>query len=121
MLIVDSVEPDLAATGRAGKDAIDRLGYDLTTVETESALKARCAEADIIHFFVHGEYDTKDPMFSCLRLAPENGDDGRLDAYEVFDLGLGHPFVFMGACESGLSRITRGDDQIGLMDPDDLE
>ena len=116
MLIVRSVEADLAATVRAEQEAIQSLGYRLTVLETESAVKDLCGEADIIHFTVHGVLDPASPMFSNMRLAEDADDDGLLEAYEAFDLDLGSPLVVLSACESGIGRISRADEQIGLVE-----
>jgi len=53
-------------------------------------------------------------MYSCLRLAPGGKDDGRLDAYELFDMELSASLITLSACRTGLGKITRGDEIIGL-------
>ena len=116
MLIVRSVEADLAATVRAEQAAIQSLGYRLTVLEKESAVKDLCKDADIIHFSVHGVLDPASPMFSNMRLAEGDDDDGLLEAYEAFDLDLRSPLVVLSACESGVGRISGGDEPIGLVE-----
>lgn len=63
-----------------------------------------------LHFSCHGVFNARFPLNSGLVLA-----DGLLDAGEVLDrLQLEADLVTLSACETGLSRITRGDELVGL-------
>ena len=81
---------------------------------TETAVKREAGGYDLILFSTHGEYDPTNPLFSALRLTPDSENDGRLEVHEVFGLDLNAYLVTMSACETGLGRITRGDEVIGL-------
>jgi CHAT domain-containing protein len=82
---------------------------------TQSALIAAAGEADLIHFSCHGVYDDRNPLFSALLLAPDaTSPDGRLEAHEIFTLKLNTSLVMLSACETGLARVTAGDEVIGL-------
>lgn len=71
--------------------------------------------ADILHIAGHAEVDLIDPLQSRIRLAPEGGDDGFLEAREVYGLRLDSvSLVTLSACESGLGRIARGDEILGF-------
>jgi len=81
---------------------------------TETAFKQRCHLPNIILLSCHGEFDAGNPLFSCLRLAPDATNDGRLTAHEIFQLQLNAYLVAMSACETGLATISAGDEIIGL-------
>lgn len=64
-----------------------------------------------LHFSCHGEFDPDNPLASALRLGP----DETLSALDVLDhLRLRCDLVTLSACESGLSRVRRGDELVGL-------
>jgi CHAT domain-containing protein len=69
---------------------------------------------DILHFAVHGELRRDDPLNSGLLLAEDGKEDGRLRVGEIFSLNLKADTVVLSACESGLGKITSGDEIIGL-------
>lgn len=68
----------------------------------------------IIHLASHGEFDPVNPLLSALRLAKEGATDGNLEAAEIFGLKLSADLVVLSACQTGLGKITTGDDVIGL-------
>ena len=70
---------------------------------------------NIIHFATHGELYPASPLFSNLRLAKGKEDDGRLTVLEIFNLDLNNAtLVTLSACETGLGKITTGDDLVGF-------
>jgi|GEM_PF-3460799 len=73
---------------------------------------------NIIHFACHGEFNRTDPLSSALLLSRgmDIVDDGRLEASEIYGIDLENTrLVVLSACESGLSRITKGDEITGLI------
>jgi len=68
----------------------------------------------ILHFATHGEYNEKFPMFSSLRLSPQGSDDGRLTANDIFSIRTKASLVVLSACQTGLGKITSGDEVIGM-------
>lgn len=64
-----------------------------------------------VHFATHGEFSIEAPLFSHLKLMPE-GD--RLEVREIFNLDLPASLITLSACETGLSKLTSGDELIGL-------
>ena len=74
----------------------------------------------IIHLASHGEFDPINPLFSAIKLSKGNinGEqietDGNLETQEVFALNLQADMVVLSACQTGLGKITHGDDIIGL-------
>ncbi len=69
---------------------------------------------DMLHFAVHAELNEDDPISSALLLTGEGKDDGRLKVGEIFSLNLKAAMVVLSACETGLGRLSNGDELIGL-------
>ncbi|HMZ51762.1 MAG TPA: CHAT domain-containing protein, partial [Candidatus Sumerlaeota bacterium] len=68
----------------------------------------------IIHIASHGQYNPDQPLFSAVELAPDNVNDGHLTSNEVFGLQLRADLIALSACQSGLGRVSKGDDIVGL-------
>jgi len=64
----------------------------------------------IVHLGVHGEFRSDNPHFSTLLLA-----DGPLTAADATRLDLRAELVVLSGCETGLSRITRGEELMGMI------
>jgi len=69
---------------------------------------------DVLHFAVHAELNEDDPMGSALLLAVAGNDNGRLKVGEIFSLDLKADLVVLSACETGLGKLSNGDELIGL-------
>jgi CHAT domain-containing protein len=70
---------------------------------------------NVIHFASHGELNPSSPLFSNIRLAKEGSNDGRLEVHEIFNLNLENStLVTLSACETGLGKLTNGDEYVGL-------
>jgi tetratricopeptide (TPR) repeat protein len=81
------------------------LGVGATTGLLLSAGPCR-----VVHMAVHGEFRLDNPNFSTLLLA-----DGPLTAVDAASLDLDASLVVLSGCESGLSRITRGEELMGMI------
>ena len=81
---------------------------------TESWVGENIHRFGIIHIASHGEFDTVNPLFSAIKLAKDRTDDGNLQAGEIFGLDINADLVVLSACQTGLGKITAGDDVIGL-------
>ncbi len=81
---------------------------------TETLANKLMGKFDILHFACHGEMDQEDAMRSCLRLAPGEGNDGKLEAGEIFDLKLNAQMVILSGCETGRGELTQGEEMFGL-------
>jgi CHAT domain-containing protein len=82
---------------------------------TEVKAKQLSGNYDIIHFASHGELNPQSPLFSCIKMAKEKDEDGRLEVHEIFNLDLENAsLVTLSACETGLGKLSKGDELIGL-------
>lgn len=81
---------------------------------TESWVIRHVGDFGIIHLASHGEFDAVNPLFSAIKLAKDALNDGDLKASETFGLQINADLVMLSACQTGLGKITDGDDVIGL-------
>lgn len=80
-------------------------------IPKKARLYESASQYRMLHFSCHGTFDPENPLASALHLAP----DENLTAFDVLnDLRLNCDLVTLSACESGLSRVRRGDELIGL-------
>ena len=80
---------------------------------TEAAFRERATGVRWLHFASHGEHDARQPSASRLALAPGEGMDGWLHAFEVEELGLDADLVVLSACETAGARAP-GEGFLGL-------
>jgi CHAT domain-containing protein len=75
------------------------------------------ASARFVHVAAHAIIDDREPALSSLLLGRDGGDgqDGLLQAYEVFDLRLTAELVVLSGCETALGRAVRGEGLVGLV------
>lgn len=81
---------------------------------SEASAKSLAQEYNIIHFASHGEYIPEAPLASCIRLSSGNGEDGRLEAGEIFDMDINADLVVTSACQTAIGQIGKGDEVVGL-------
>ncbi len=81
---------------------------------TETAFKRFGQGFAYIHIASHGEFDPDQPLRSALRLAKDAENDGTLTIGELYSLKLDADLVTLSACETGLGKISNGDDVVGL-------
>lgn len=67
-------------------------------------------KADIVHFAGHGEFVEKDPAASRLLFA----DTGDLTVQDIFELKMPAALVTLSACETGLGKLSSGDEMVGF-------
>ena len=82
---------------------------------TETKFKEICPNFDIIHLSTHGLADDQRPLFSVICLAQDEQNDGEVRAYEVFSLNLKANLVALGACETGLGKLSEAEGLVGLV------
>jgi CHAT domain-containing protein len=78
----------------------------------KDTLYRQAANYRMLHFSCHGEFDPEAPLDSALCIALSEA----LTALDVFEhLRLRCNLVTLSACESGLSRVRRGDELVGFI------
>ncbi|MDM8516979.1 CHAT domain-containing protein [Desulfobacterales bacterium HSG16] len=80
----------------------------------ESWVKNNIKKFGIIYMATHGEFDPVNPLFSSIKLTRDIDDDGNLETSEVFALDINADMVVLSACQTGLGKVTGGDEVIGL-------
>lgn len=90
----------------------------------ESVLREQVSRASIIHIATHGVLDNSNPMYSHLLLTPgdtsgklDPGDhlsDGRLEAWEMLDMGITADLAVLSACQTARGGNGWGEGVIGL-------
>ena len=103
-------EREARAVGQLHPGAMVLLGAEAT----EARIKELAPRARILHLASHGDLDERAPLRSALLLAPGGAEDGRLEVGEVLGLELEASLVVLSACETGLGRLSRGDELVGL-------
>ena len=103
-------EREARMVGQREKDATVLVRADAT----ESQVKKLLPTAGVVHLATHGELSEDDPLSSAMLLVPGGGEDGRLEVREVFGLDMHARLVVLSACETGLGKLSRGDELVGL-------
>jgi CHAT domain-containing protein len=117
--------PDALPWSRQEVTVIARLGGAGTRVmigntATERAFRGEASTRRVIHLATYGVLNKQNPLFSFVEFARGNGDDGRLEAHEVFGMQLTADLVVLSACQTGLASgaltdVPPGDDWVGLV------
>ncbi|HYF91807.1 MAG TPA: CHAT domain-containing protein [Symbiobacteriaceae bacterium] len=94
---VRSIAGALGAAPRLGREAAGHL-------------LGACGPRRVVHLSAHGEFRLDNPYFSTLLLA-----DGPLTMADVSTLRLDCSLVVLSGCETGLSRVTRGEELMGMV------
>ena len=81
---------------------------------TEQALFMYCNSYRYIHFATHSQFNPEVPLQSALLLAPDSHYNGLLTVDKLYSLTMNADLVTLSACETGLSKISNGDDLVGL-------
>ena len=103
-------EREARMVGQREREATVLVRGDATEVQVKKLLDT----AGVIHFATHGDLSESDPLSSALLLVGGGGQDGRLEVREVFGLDLHARLVVLSACETGLGKLSRGDEVVGL-------
>ncbi len=81
---------------------------------TEAAVRAHAPTAVLLHLAAHARANDADPASARIALAPADGDDGLLHAYEIDALRLPGSVVVLSACETGAGRLLGGEGVLSL-------
>ena len=72
------------------------------------------SEHDVLHFATHAQLNEDDPLSSAMLLAKGGKEDGRLEVREIFGMDLKANLVVLSACETGLGKLSSGDELVGF-------
>jgi CHAT domain-containing protein len=103
----------------SGSEAMEIASYGgtrayLRNEATESKIKADGGKYRVLHLATHGLYDTANPMYSSVLLAPGGGEDGYWEAREIVDEQLNADLVVLSACDTARGQVRSGEGTIGL-------
>jgi CHAT domain-containing protein/tetratricopeptide (TPR) repeat protein len=117
--------PDALPASREEVAAIAHLGGTAAhavvgSEATEAAFRRDAPSRRVIHLATYGVLNKQNPLFSFVELTPGAGEDGHLEAHEVFGLHLTADLVVLSACQTALasgtlSDVPAGDDWVGLV------
>jgi len=69
----------------------------------------------LVHVAAHASVDEVDPLYSSIRLARAGQQRGELEAHEILKLDFSRArLVTLSACESGLGKVSGGDEFYGF-------
>ncbi|MEM7574446.1 MAG: CHAT domain-containing tetratricopeptide repeat protein [Bacteroidota bacterium] len=74
----------------------------------------RQSNADILHLATHTLIDDELPLQSSLLLAPDDTHDGRLQAFELYELSLNNQLAILSACATATGEWVQSEGQVGL-------
>ena len=116
----ETEEPGLLPLLRSAAEAqavAEGLGAAVYTGReaSEARLRRQVGGRGVVHLAAHGGYNVVAPLYSAIHLAPGDGQDGRLEAHEVYGLDLGQTdLVVLSACRSNVGELSAGDELVGL-------
>ncbi|MCL4248742.1 MAG: CHAT domain-containing protein [Anaerolineae bacterium] len=102
-------EGRLAYTREESERVVKRLGGSLYADAKANRDALRAAPCQVLHLAAHGQYRIDQPDFSHILL-----EDGPLYTDDLVQNDLSYELVTLSACETGRSRITAGDELVGL-------
>jgi len=106
--------PGAEAEARAIADLQPGSVVYLREQASKAVVRQDGANYRILHFASHGQFRPENPLGSRLLLAGKTVAEGQLTAAELYDMRLNADLVTLSACETGLSKVERGDDVLGL-------
>jgi CHAT domain-containing protein len=122
----ESDEPELLPLNFAVEEAqgvAQLFGGDsrVNREASETELRQLAPHFTYIHFATHAVSEPQMPLLSRLKLQGSRDDDGNLTVREILDLGLQAELVTLGACQSGQSFSSSGNeaveiDRLGLIE-----
>lgn len=116
MLTVGDAKQNLPGARFEAQEVAQRFAGQalLGTAARESVVKTAMQDAGLLHFAVHGVRPNDAPAY--LELAPDSGDDGRLNADELAAARIKANLVVLSVCDSARGKPDTGDEIVGVID-----
>lgn len=90
------------------------LRTSLDTALSETDFKNKVSTFDINHIATHAILNDSSPIFSYFKLGKDSINDGKLYAYELYNLHIPAELSCLSACETGIGKDLKGDCQQSL-------
>lgn len=87
------------------------LGDDATY---SSFAESNLSDFDYIHFATHAFINEENPEFSAILLYPEDDNSGATYVGDIFNLELDANLVVLGACQTAIGSMYKGEGMIGF-------
>lgn len=83
---------------------------------SEATFKALAGEYSVLHLALHGQTDSDHPNSSNLKFTTKSDstEDGRLYAYELYNLSLPAELAVLSACNTGVGKLISGEGMMTL-------
>ena len=90
-------------------------GY-LAQEASEMNFKERAEKAQVLHLAMHTLLNDEDPLYSQLVFTEEgeDGEDGYLNAYELYNMKLKADLAVLSACNTGIGKMQKGEGIMSL-------
>jgi CHAT domain-containing protein len=81
---------------------------------TEAKFKAVADQYSVLHIATHGILNDLNPIYSSLVMSKEDGEDGFLHAFELYNMTLNADLAVLSACNSGMGHLTKEEGIISI-------
>jgi len=81
---------------------------------TKAVVREMAPKIDVLHIAAHAEFRPTAPAESRLVLAGTTGEEGDLSVADIFAMESRADLVTLSACDSGLGRLSSGDEIVGM-------
>lgn len=106
--------PHVEAEGSAIGKVFERADIFCGSEAALNNLSHQTTQPDVIHCACHGYFDTEQPFLSGITIPLDKTEDRPALLMDLLRLRLESSLVTLSACDTGLSRISKADDLVGL-------
>jgi CHAT domain-containing protein len=108
---------DALPGAQAELDSLDAMflgAYLKGASASEAYFKQHCNQYGVFHIATHTKINDEVPSASYLLLEEGKGEDGRLYAWEMYNLELGASLAVLSGCNTGIGQLKQGEGSAGL-------